>query len=142
VIFSVAYLLARRLLGCLMVLARREVSKDAELLILRPENAVLRRQIVRVRHASLAAWQPRLEVDVWSADLNIHTSPHEGGRLLLPPTARSCRYEFRSLAGAYLSRCPADVVERSWVYRLVGGYRVLGGGVRRASSAARAGDTA
>jgi hypothetical protein len=60
VIFSVAYLLARRLLGCLMVLARREVSKDAELLILRPENAVLRRQIVRVRYTSLAAWQPRL----------------------------------------------------------------------------------
>ena len=49
-IFSVAYLLARRLLGCLMVLARREVSKDAELLILRPENAVLRRQVVRVRY--------------------------------------------------------------------------------------------
>ena len=33
-IFSVAYLLARRLLGCLIVLARREASKDAELLVL------------------------------------------------------------------------------------------------------------
>jgi putative transposase len=50
VIFSVAYLLARRLLGCLMVLARREVSKDAELLVLRHQNAVLRRQIGRVRY--------------------------------------------------------------------------------------------
>jgi hypothetical protein len=30
VISSVAYLLARRLLGCLMVPARREVSKDAD----------------------------------------------------------------------------------------------------------------
>ena len=29
-ISSVAYLLARRLLGCLMALARREVSKDAD----------------------------------------------------------------------------------------------------------------
>jgi putative transposase len=48
VIFSVGYLLVRRLLGCLMVLARREVSKDAELLVLRHENAVLRRQIGRV----------------------------------------------------------------------------------------------
>jgi hypothetical protein len=41
---------ARRLLGCLMVLARREVSKDAELLVLRHQNAVLRRQIGRVRY--------------------------------------------------------------------------------------------
>jgi putative transposase len=48
VIFSVGYLLFRRLLGCLMVLARREVSKDAKLLVLRHENAVLRRQIGRV----------------------------------------------------------------------------------------------
>ena len=38
VIFSVIYLLVRRLLGCLMVLARREVSKDAELLVLRHEK--------------------------------------------------------------------------------------------------------
>ena len=49
-IFSVVYLLVRRLLGCLMVLARGEVSKDAELLVLRHENAVLRRQISRVRY--------------------------------------------------------------------------------------------
>ena len=49
-ISSVIYLLVRRLLGCLMVLARREVSKDAELLVLRHENAVLRRQISRVRY--------------------------------------------------------------------------------------------
>jgi putative transposase len=50
VIFSVVYLLVRRLLGCLMVLARGEVSKDAELLVLRHQNAVLRRQISRVRY--------------------------------------------------------------------------------------------
>jgi hypothetical protein len=50
VIFSVVYLLTCRLLGCLMVLARREASKDAELLVLRHENAVLRRQIGRVRY--------------------------------------------------------------------------------------------
>jgi putative transposase len=48
VLFSVLYLLARCLLGCLMELARRETSKDAELLMLRHENAVLRRQIGRV----------------------------------------------------------------------------------------------
>src|SRR6266436_7048890 len=48
--FSVVYLVVRRLLGCQMVLARGEVSKDAELLVLRHENAVLRRQIGRVRY--------------------------------------------------------------------------------------------
>jgi len=50
VILSVGYHLVRCLLGGLMVLARREVSKDAELLVLRHENAVLRRQISRVRY--------------------------------------------------------------------------------------------
>jgi hypothetical protein len=39
---SVVYLLAGCLLGCLMVLTRHQVSKDAELLMLRHENAVLR----------------------------------------------------------------------------------------------------
>jgi hypothetical protein len=46
----VGYQLVRCLLGCVMMLARREASKDAELLVLRHENAVLRRQISRVRY--------------------------------------------------------------------------------------------
>ena len=49
-IFSALYLLARCVLGCLMGMARREVSKDAELLVLRHQNAVLRRQISRIRY--------------------------------------------------------------------------------------------
>ena len=55
-IFSSVYFLVRCLLGCVMVLARREVSNDAELLVLRHENAVLRRQIGQVRY------QPRQAV--------------------------------------------------------------------------------
>ena len=49
-IISVVYLLVCCLLGCLTVLTRRQMSKDAELLVLRHENAVLRRQISRVRY--------------------------------------------------------------------------------------------
>jgi putative transposase len=50
VIISVLYLLVRCLLGCLTVLTRHRVSEEAELLVLRHENAVLRRQIGRVRY--------------------------------------------------------------------------------------------
>jgi putative transposase len=68
VIISVLYLLVRCLLGCLTVLTRHRVSKDAELLVLRRENAVLRRQVGRVRYepsdrlwlAALSRLVPRL----------------------------------------------------------------------------------
>jgi putative transposase len=111
VIFSVVYLLVRRLLGCLMVLARREVSKHAELLVLRHENAVLRRQIGRVCYqpgdrlwlaalsrlmprrrcgevfavtpATLLAWHRRLAARTWD-----YTNRRRPGR---PSTAAAIR---------------------------------------------------
>ena len=109
--FSVVYLVVRRLLGCQMVLARGEVAKDAELLVLRHENAVLRRQIGRVRYqpgdrlwltalswliprrrwgevfavtpATLLAWHRRLVAGQWD-----YTSRRRPGR---PSTAAAIR---------------------------------------------------
>ena len=54
-IFSVVYLLTRRMLGCLKLLARREASKDAELLVLRHENAVLRLCVPRIPSTALTS---------------------------------------------------------------------------------------
>ena len=50
VIFTLVYLTVRSVLGLLVVLFRRDLSKDAELLVLRHENAVLRRHVGRVRY--------------------------------------------------------------------------------------------
>ena len=65
--FPILCLTVRCLLGCLMVLTRRQASKHSELLVLRHENAILRRQINRVRYqpddrlwlAALSARIPR-----------------------------------------------------------------------------------
>jgi putative transposase len=49
-LLSILYQLVRCLLGLTVVLARRDLSKDAELLVLRHENTVLRRQVTRVHY--------------------------------------------------------------------------------------------
>ena len=110
-IISVLYLLVRCLLGCLMVLTRHRVSKDAELLVLRHENAVLRRLIGKVRYepadrlwlaalsrlvprggwgevfpvtpATVLAWHRRLVARKWN-----YTSRRRPGR---PSTAAAIR---------------------------------------------------
>src|ERR1051326_7872034 len=55
-ILSVVYRTTRHLLCALAVAVRRDASKDAELRVLRHENAVLRRQVERVRYT----WADRL----------------------------------------------------------------------------------
>ncbi|MFI6501272.1 hypothetical protein [Nonomuraea typhae] len=64
---STVYAVTRRLLSLPALLFRSEVSKEAELLVLRHENAVVRRQIPRVRYepadrlwlAALSSLMPR-----------------------------------------------------------------------------------
>ena len=50
VIFTLVYVIVRSVLGLLVVLFRRDLSKDAELLVLRRENVVLRRHAGRVQY--------------------------------------------------------------------------------------------
>jgi putative transposase len=51
-LISLAYRLTRRLLGAAATIARRDVAKDAELLVVRHGNAVLRRHVDRVRYGA------------------------------------------------------------------------------------------
>src|ERR1700710_2586754 len=75
-LLSILYQLVRCLLGLPAVLARRDLSKDAELLVLRHENAVLRRQVARVRYAPadrawLAALSRLLPRRRWAAIFSV-----------------------------------------------------------------------
>ena len=109
-IISAVYLLVPCLLSCL-TLPRHQVSKDAELLVLRRENTVLRRQVGQVRYepgdrlwlaalsrlvprrrwsevfavtpATLLAWHRRLVTRKWE-----YTSRRRPGR---PSTAAAIR---------------------------------------------------
>ena len=64
---KIVYVLMRWLLGLVVLLSRGDRAKDAELLVLRHENAVLRRTAGRVRYepadrawfAALAPFIPR-----------------------------------------------------------------------------------
>ena len=49
-LLKIIYLLIRRLLGLAVLVFRKDLAKDAELLVLRHENAVLRHHAGRVRY--------------------------------------------------------------------------------------------
>jgi hypothetical protein len=52
VLLKIAYVLTYRMLGLVVLLCRGDQAKAAELLVLRQENAVLRRHAGRVRYES------------------------------------------------------------------------------------------
>ena len=109
-IISVVYLLVRCLLGCLTVLSRGQAAKDAELLVLRHENAVLRRQVGRVRY--------RPADRLWLAALSRLVPRRRWGEVFLVTPATLLAWHRR-------------LVARKWDYTAVG---VPGGRPRRPRS--------
>ena len=55
-LLKIVYLLVRRILGLAVLISRSDLAKDAELLVLRHENAVLRRHAGPVRCRADRLW--------------------------------------------------------------------------------------
>ena len=109
VLLKIAYLLVRRIPGLAVLVFRGDRTKDAELLILRHENAVLRRHADRIRYepadrvwfAALAPFIPRRR---WTEIFPLDASDAAG---LAPPAGREqVRHEQAAQA-----RPPADSPE-------------------------------
>jgi len=89
VLLEIVYLLVRRVLGFAVLVFRRDLTKDAEPLALRRENAVLRRQGKRVRYepadrvwfAALAQLIPRGR---WAEVFPVACRARPGGVRLSP----------------------------------------------------------
>jgi putative transposase len=90
VLLKIVYLLVRRILGLAVLLFRRDTAKNAELLVLRHENAVLR------RHAGRARYEPPDRV--WLAAL-APLLPRRRWTEVFPVTPATLLAWHRSLAG-------------------------------------------
>jgi hypothetical protein len=107
VLLKIVYLLTCRVLGLAVLVFRSELAKDAELLVLRHENAVLRRHAGRVRYESADR--------AWFAAL-VRLVPRGRWAEVFPVTLRA---SIRRLAG------PARRGGNSWRLRLPGSSRSI-----------------
>jgi hypothetical protein len=126
-LLSILYRLMRCLLGLIAVLVRRDLSKDAELLVLRHENTVLRRQVARVHYTPadrvwLAALSRLVRRRRWAEVLSVTpativawhrrlvgasgTTPHTAG-----PHVHRPRQQSPSSSSAWQPRIPPGTPE-------------------------------
>lgn len=95
---SFLYMMLRRVLELLAVMARSDISKDVEILVLRHEIVVMRRQVKRPRY--------RPAERAWLSAL---------ARLLPRP-----RWPFFGVTPATLLRWHRQLVTGTWTYRIPG----------------------
>ena len=120
VLFTVVYVIVPSVLGLPVVLFRRDLSKDAELLVLRHENAVLRRQIPRVRYeppdrAWLAALSRLIPRHRWTQVLAVTPATVLAWHRRL--VARKWTYPQRTRRGRPPAAHPASPKRRYWILR-------------------------
>jgi hypothetical protein len=106
VLLKIAYLLVRRILGLAVLMLRGQGGKEAELLVLQHENAVLRRHVGRIRYEPthrvwFAALAPLLPRRRWTEIFPV--TPGAAG--LAPQTGSE---KVRHKRAAQARRPPAD----------------------------------